>query len=309
MKSKHDLQADLTFQTDRNQTLQTRLMRLIFEHEEDSAEQASCEVIIIVDYSTYQFVKQNRLFNLLADEVLMNSDVSLNDQEDVEIHLLLKPLLTDLMIQQHATPESIAHYLVQLDLNSENSFWLFTENWLATEFKQLEDLPSDLEGMGELKFGYQTFWANPKQLKSLLAPDQSFSLKSNIIGHLRSNGIKFEEVNPAILRLKYQGENGDWICLIKIDESKDECAIYSVFPKPIPQAWRKACATSISQFNYDLSVGNFEIDLEDGDLRYRTAISLAGEKLSSALFRELLLKNVNVMDRYLPDLGQFLGFN
>lgn len=308
MKSKHNLQADLAFRTNRNHRLEAKLICISLELEESSASQAKCEVLINVSYESYQTIKQDSLFNLLADQILMNSDSSLNEQ-DVEVRLLLKPSVINLLIQQYSTPKSIADYLMQIELNTKDDFWLFTENWLALEFKQLEELPPNLEGMGELKIGYQTFWANPTQISSLLSSDQPSSIKSNILSYFQNSEIKFEEVSSEILRLKYQGENGGWPCLIKIDESKGECAVYSIFPEPIPQAWRQACAVSISQFNYDLSIGNFEIDLEDGDLRYRTAINLAGENLSSAIFRQLLLENVNAMDRYLPDLKQFLGFD
>ncbi|MGP1383373.1 MAG: hypothetical protein ACTS2F_07400 [Thainema sp.] len=308
MKSKHNLQADLIFRTSRNQRLKTSLIQISLEHDEDSANPATCKIVVNVSYASYQTIKQEALFNLLADQILINSNADL-DQQDVEVHLLLKPSLTNTLFQQCSAPELIADYLIQISWDAEDNFWLFTENWLASEFKQLEDLPSELDGMGELKFGYQTFWANPKQFSSLFELSQPSSIKTKISGYLQSSNSKFEEVNPEILRLKYQGKNGNWICLIKIDESKSECAIYSVFPEPIPQAWRQACAVSISQFNYDLSIGNFEIDLEDGDLRCRTAINLAGENLSSAIFRQLLLENVDVMDRYLPDLKQFLGFS
>lgn len=48
--------------------------------------------------------------------------------------------------------------------------------------------------------------------------------------------------------------------------------------------------------------GNFEMDFEDGEIRYKTSIDVEGESLSFALIKKLVYANVTMMDEYLPGI-------
>jgi hypothetical protein len=49
-------------------------------------------------------------------------------------------------------------------------------------------------------------------------------------------------------------------------------------------------------------IGNFEMDFEDGEIRYKTSIDVEGDSLSSALIKRLVYANVMMMDAYLPGI-------
>jgi hypothetical protein len=61
-------------------------------------------------------------------------------------------------------------------------------------------------------------------------------------------------------------------------------------------------ADFLTRANYGLIVGNFEMDLNDGEVRYKTSIDVEGDELTPALLRNLAYTNVKTMDRYLPGL-------
>ena len=48
------------------------------------------------------------------------------------------------------------------------------------------------------------------------------------------------------------------------------------------------------------SSGNFELDFEDGEFRYKTSLDLEGLEPNPALFVPMVYANVATMDRYLP---------
>ena len=63
--------------------------------------------------------------------------------------------------------------------------------------------------------------------------------------------------------------------------------------------------------NYGLYIGNFEMDFNDGEVRFKTSIDVEGNKsvaeegkepaeLSFALMKRMVYDNVGVMDKYLP---------
>ncbi len=49
-------------------------------------------------------------------------------------------------------------------------------------------------------------------------------------------------------------------------------------------------------------IGNFELDFTDGEIRYKTSIDVEGDRLTSALIRQLVYANVTMMDEYLPGI-------
>ncbi|WP_217360014.1 YbjN domain-containing protein, partial [Anabaena sp. UHCC 0253] len=54
--------------------------------------------------------------------------------------------------------------------------------------------------------------------------------------------------------------------------------------------------------NYGMINGNFELDFNDGEIRYKTSIDVDGDKLSFALIKNLVYANVIMMDEYLPGI-------
>ena len=61
-------------------------------------------------------------------------------------------------------------------------------------------------------------------------------------------------------------------------------------------------AELLTRVNYGLVAGNFEMDLDDGEIRYKTALALGGTPLTEPLFDGILSPNLMAMQRYLPAL-------
>jgi hypothetical protein len=51
-----------------------------------------------------------------------------------------------------------------------------------------------------------------------------------------------------------------------------------------------------------MTIGNFELDYTDGEIRYKTSIDVTNAQLSSALIKTLVYTNVAMMDEYLPGI-------
>ena len=302
MKTKSSDRAEIGFYSSRNQRIAAQLLEVVLIQPDD--EVSVCNLLIQVNYPTYQLIQNDGLFNLFADQVLVSSSYTFEARE-IEIDLRLKPQFLAYLLDRAQTPDEIVDFFAQLKTTEPDGFLLNSENWLAVAVVQAESLPAEFEDGGTLKAGYQTLWEKPEILKQQLMASVSDPFSTTVIEYLQANGIEYEEASEGVLRLRYGGQNGEWICLIKLDEATQQCAVYSVLPDLIPEKGRKACAVMLAYTNYDLTIGNFEIDLEDGELRYRTAIDLSGDRLTPALFENLLTTNVNTMDRYFLELQQF----
>ena len=58
--------------------------------------------------------------------------------------------------------------------------------------------------------------------------------------------------------------------------------------------------------NYGLRVGNFEMDFEDGELRYRSVISFKDERLTQNWIRNAILPAISTVDRYAPGFAKII---
>src|SRR5437763_14378510 len=85
-------------------------------------------------------------------------------------------------------------------------------------------------------------------------------------------------VDPGdtVLQVQYAGEHGTWLCFAHAREVRDQLAFYSIYPTLIPPQQRVAIAELLTRTNYGLIIGNFEFDLDDGEVRYKTSVDVEG---------------------------------
>lgn len=106
------------------------------------------------------------------------------------------------------------------------------------------------------------------------------------------------------------GNNGQWACIAYADDEQRMFVFYSASPVEAPEQQRAAIAEFVTRANYNMLVGNFELNVETGDIRYKTSVSLKGipdEALQSQdvlqkLLEQLIYVNIFVMDQYLPGI-------
>jgi hypothetical protein len=63
-----------------------------------------------------------------------------------------------------------------------------------------------------------------------------------------------------------------------------------------------AVAEFITRANYGLRIGNFELDFDDGEVRYKSSLDFEGLALTPELIRNTIYPAVQTIDRYLPGL-------
>ena len=108
--------------------------------------------------------------------------------------------------------------------------------------------------------------------------------------------------SEPVLRVPFQGTNGQWMCYAQAREEQEQFVFYSVCPAVAPEERQAAVAEFLTRANYGVIIGNFEMDYRDGELRYKTSLDVEGDALSPALMRSLVYANVAMMDHYLPGI-------
>jgi hypothetical protein len=74
----------------------------------------------------------------------------------------------------------------------------------------------------------------------------------------------------------------------------------------VPHELRDGAARFITYVNWRLIVGNFEMDYEDGDVRFRSSFDFAGVELSETLIRNAILAAMNAVEAYADLLIELL---
>lgn len=104
------------------------------------------------------------------------------------------------------------------------------------------------------------------------------------------------------IQIGFQGDNGLWNCFAKAREDANQLLFYSICPVIAPPEKRGAVTEYITLVNYGLAIGNFEMDLESGVIRYKTYLSTEGISLTTEIIRQVVFPNLLITDRFLPGL-------
>lgn len=112
-----------------------------------------------------------------------------------------------------------------------------------------------------------------------------------------------------------EGENGRWTTVVQIYDDRGVFAFYSVLPVSPPSGRLAAVLEYVARANSGLVTGNFEVDVDTVQVRYKTAIdlsdvpdeALADGVVARALVADLTYTNAATTDRYLPGLLQVVA--
>ncbi len=103
-------------------------------------------------------------------------------------------------------------------------------------------------------------------------------------------------------RMYYHGKNGELRCFAQIRADLEQFVFYAISTVKVPEEVRPSVGEFINRANYNLRIGNFEIDYGDGEVRFKSSLSFEGELLTCNLIRHAIYPAVQMMDGYLPGL-------
>lgn len=106
----------------------------------------------------------------------------------------------------------------------------------------------------------------------------------------------------SVYRMVFEGQNGEQRCFAQVRQDLEQLVFYAVAPIKVPEHARMAVMEFITRANYGMRIGNFELDLSDGEVRYKTSLDFEGTSLEDALIRNLLYPAVQTLDRYIPGI-------
>ncbi|GBF72257.1 hypothetical protein PA598K_00495 [Paenibacillus sp. 598K] len=306
----------LSFLSLEGEALPVELTRLVWEAA-DHRTAVRCEITFEAEGHLVEAWIADERFHLFTD--LVNAEPSFDLDEPVVIRARLRQSYARRIASSGGDSQTILAAL--LPGATEHTFLRQSECWLALELMQQIPLPDALASEGVVRHGLQTAWlqsekaaAQPEDHTGHRKPDDARDETSGVASYsgaqtmllerlLQQLNLRYEVFASDVVRLDIRTEIGSWRMLIHISES-DWCSVYSVFPELVPTSAHAAVAVQLMNLNYDGPGGAFELDAEDGELRFRTSIPGAGS-LSAGTLAAVLAEHRRIMERYLPQAGDW----
>ncbi len=105
-----------------------------------------------------------------------------------------------------------------------------------------------------------------------------------------------------IFRMTFAGDNGQFVCYAQIVMDLEIFLFYAMAPIKVEEDKRLEVAEFLTRANYGMRIGNFEMDFNDGEVRYKSSLDFEGVLLSYDLIKHAIYPAVLTMDRYMPGL-------
>jgi len=179
------------------------------------------------------------------------------------------------------------------------------KNWDETKFlKQTETAISDF--FSEVTNALEN-WVEPNQLIGKTKTNSKGKIYQAMLNFFSEEDWEFTKLQgKLILRLAFQGKNGQWNCFALANEDQHRFVFYSICPLEIPFTTRITIAEFLTRSNYGMEIGNFEFDLDSGEIRFKTSLDVTEDRITPALIKQLVYTNVLTIDQYLPGIQAVL---
>lgn len=117
----------------------------------------------------------------------------------------------------------------------------------------------------------------------------------------QSEEIAVEDAEEGkVLRVAFEGENGRFLGLVRVHEGTSVLAFYTLCPVEVPPERMTDALELVARLNNGHVLGNLELDVDDGTMRFKTSIDIEGAELTEDLVANVVYANVASLDQMLP---------
>lgn len=109
------------------------------------------------------------------------------------------------------------------------------------------------------------------------------------------------EAGETVVLIGFETENIEFQCTITNDDEY-KLLFLSFFPFKIPENRRNDISILLLKINYELFLGNFDIDFDDGEIRFKSSLFCEGMELSNATIHYIIETHIVVMETYVQTI-------
>ncbi|NEO87002.1 MAG: YbjN domain-containing protein [Spirulina sp. SIO3F2] len=234
------------------------------------------------------FLAESTLSQQLAET--LNLQDSKAHQTTQELTAAFLETLPGLLRQEHQSTAALSEAIADL--------------WQTNLQQQLRDtapaLAANIENPTELAQDLEALFALPAARRPPLI--------EQVMAVFEAEGWAYERIDgQPMLRSLLESEVGQWLCLVEAQATRQQLCVYSIGRGVVPTDQRQDILQFFNTINYSAELlGRFELDLQDGEFRYRTGIDTRFISPNPAHLKVLLQDNMMIMERYLPSITQVI---
>jgi len=121
-----------------------------------------------------------------------------------------------------------------------------------------------------------------------------------VIEHFQRNGWDFDiDRSRPIILTRFKGQNGNFECVIALEDSDQLLHVVSITPLTVPQHKRASVGEFCVRFSHKVKMGRFDLNYESGQFSFHTYSYYPGD-LSDELILRVLGTNLITVDHQFP---------
>ena len=124
-------------------------------------------------------------------------------------------------------------------------------------------------------------------------------LEAAVVEFLEGRGWPVD-VDGSLIRTAIRTEEQAFPCAVVTVEEVGQLVAYSVFPDTVGPEQRPAVTELTTRANAQLTVGNLEIDLGAGQVRFRTGLAVGQSPITAEMVERVIVDNVATAVAYFP---------
>ncbi|MBQ4050860.1 MAG: YbjN domain-containing protein [Oscillospiraceae bacterium] len=128
-----------------------------------------------------------------------------------------------------------------------------------------------------------------------------YSIERSVKEYLDSQNWKYkheEEKHRFIFGMKLDCENVDGCMLVVTARDEEDLSCKALYEFKVPENSRPAVTEYITRANYGLFLGNFQMDLNDGELIYQTYAAFYDHRAMQQEVRRVIQVAIHMAERY-----------
>ncbi len=255
-----------------------------------------CRIRLSMDYEFFERALADEAFNLLPGVLIGDGVSGFDPERSVVVDARLRLPAARGFVSRHGSLERLADQLeTEADL-------LRADSWLALTLVQAIDLPGELGEEAHASVGCETRWNRPA--RSDTSADTISAVACRTLAEL---GCEVTRVDEQLCRTVVERGGRRWVLLVHGDDAERTCVCWSVYSQLAKPEQRAAVAGFLMEANYELSVGSFEMDPADGEIRFRTSIDVGARALDAELSRRLVARNLTGFGQVLALLDAYFA--
>ena len=133
------------------------------------------------------------------------------------------------------------------------------------------------------------------------------TIRSVVEEFLQDQDWNYDELkNANVLRFNLTTPQANYTCFAQMDEDQEQFMLYTCLPNKVEAEARRNAAEYLTRANYGMRIGNFEMDLEDGEVRFKCSVDVEGSELVKTMIGNMFAMSVRCCDTYYAGLMSVL---